>query len=190
MAFTLNIPSVQPLVLSMALGLPLAWTQPAGAQVGVAWRPSQRLTSRDDFLAMLRDTLGLGDTPFFTGTLRSSRISTRLPRSGSVSRAAPAFTPGRWSCTSTSTWSTATRLPVVVGVISRNGSSFSAKVQCVASTPAFTSLTQRRVTRAPLCCTWGSFSQSTHATGMPVSAAAHVFSAGSVVAWFTLPPPR
>ncbi len=34
MAFTLNIPSVQPLVLSMALGLPLAWTQPAGAQVG------------------------------------------------------------------------------------------------------------------------------------------------------------
>lgn len=34
---------------------------PAGAQVGVAWRPSQRLTSRDDFLAMLRERVQLID---------------------------------------------------------------------------------------------------------------------------------
>jgi DNA-binding transcriptional LysR family regulator len=60
---------------------------PPGALVGVAWRPHQKLAARDDFLAILRESVTLIDDgnvlPFsVTGRSRKSAVRTAITRAG------------------------------------------------------------------------------------------------------------
>jgi hypothetical protein len=57
---------------------------PPGALVGIAWRPHQKLTARDDFLAILRESVTLIDErhalPFARpGARYPAAISTPTP---------------------------------------------------------------------------------------------------------------
>uniref|UniRef100_UPI0025B8342E hypothetical protein n=1 Tax=Bosea sp. (in: a-proteobacteria) TaxID=1871050 RepID=UPI0025B8342E len=52
---------------------------PPGALVGIAWRPQQRLDARDDFLAILRESVTLIDErqvlPFVIPTTKLKRTA-------------------------------------------------------------------------------------------------------------------
>ncbi len=60
---------------------------PAGALVGIAWRPHQKLPARDDFLAILRERVSLVDEDVMAPFARPSSAPKSAPRPKPVMRA-------------------------------------------------------------------------------------------------------